>query len=133
MAAKVVTCVICSEPVSRRQSLSLQPLTGEQGRACRHHEELKQLMRKRASEEELMDALKRAEDAVLKIAAVHLVRLMSFLHDMPHSVCYHRFKWGGMDPGLIDAIKTEVDELGPLSMEELESSFGYMMALRERL
>ncbi len=87
MAAKEVVCGICGETVSKRQSLAFAD-----GRACRSHEEVIQMLEDKA-QGELDKKLMASADEMMKIITLtSFVRCTHSLHGIPLVVLYARIR-----------------------------------------
>lgn len=78
-----VTCSICNQEVSKRSTVSLQPLTGEAGRGCRTHPEVSG-----ALDEKKMEATLKFEAAEMKReeeirAAALCLRTLNIVFELP--------------------------------------------------
>jgi len=131
MPPKVYTCVICGQTVTRRKSLSLETLGGGEGRACRDHQQVADLVQ---TMEELKEAQhQRQEEELMMSEVIRKLRVMSaattlrILHStggLSPETFYARLRMVGYPNDMIKDIHNEVDHQGgPLmNQEELLSA-----------
>jgi len=78
MPVKEVTCIVCGNVVSKRKSLAF----GE-GRACREHEEVVQMIEGKAQEELDKKLMASADEMMRVITLTSFVRVTHSLHGVP--------------------------------------------------
>lgn len=134
MPAVMVRCVVCGQEVSKRSTLSLSELGGGNGRACRAHELVRDLVesKERKTEEERVWA--KGERAMRIVTGTALVRVLMTFHGVPPEVIYTRLKWNGYSSDVIEDIKKEVAEEGGPEMgpDEIEDTLAMAAVLKQR-
>lgn len=138
MGYKVFTCVICNKQVSRRKSFDLQGLNGKEGRACRDHPEVIEMVRKKLDEAEMLkrieEEMKKGERILRVIAASAYIRVTHTVHGVDPDIIYSNFRRSGMPDDMIEEVKAQVENSGgPLmSIDELLNSMAaFMSALKK--
>ncbi len=145
MGYKLFQCLICGKEVSRRKSVSLSELDGREGRACKHHPEVMEMIQKKADETEalirleadikarLEAAAKEGERILRVIAASAYIRMTHTIYGTNPEVIYSNFRRNGMPEEMIEEVKIQVEKSGgPLmSHEELLSSIIAYSSVRE--
>lgn len=124
MPVKTCQCALCGKTVSRRSTLSLENIGGGEGRACREHEEVINLL---SSKEKQQKWEKESREAIQILQAFSLaaaVRAMHTFQGIPPEVIYFRVKRNGMPVEVIDRAKKLVaDQGGPLmTTKEVEEA-----------
>lgn len=133
---KKVICVICGCEVSKRSTLSLVPV-GQDGRACRSHEEVRQMVnsieemrQKKKKDSEVQAKMEKVTNNLRVIQGAATVRALHTVHGVPAEVLYARMRLRGWPGELVAEIKKEVARQGgpKMSQEEVLTS---MMAYGE--
>lgn len=117
MPPKMVTCCICKHEVSKRKSLAW----GE-GRACREHKEVQDMVREKAMEQEQHTIMAEMNDAMRYMMAVSFVRVYHTMLGIPVSILMMRV------PKDIKAkVRKEVEKRGAIVSDDefLQSMFLY--------
>lgn len=130
MPPKTFTCVICNQEVSKRKSLAFSD-----GRACRDHEEVKEMVRM-AEEQAKMEKIDR--DINEKMAVIMLteqIRVFHTVKGMPIWLLLERaermLRNSDMDLKVLDQIKEALKERGEkISRDEMEQAMMSWMLLQ---
>lgn len=141
MPAKTYTCALCKETVSRRKSLSLEVLGAGDGRACRKHPEVVELVR--ALEEQRQVEWQRQEEQrsmnetfykLRVMSAASMCRSLHTVRGLDPETFYARLRLAGYPHNMINDIRDEVDRLGGPLMDEQETLTAVVgaMALRRK-
>lgn len=64
MGFKTYTCQICGEQVSKKKSLSLKELESRDGRACKHHDKVQELLEAEEKHQEELEYSKQADENI---------------------------------------------------------------------
>ncbi len=120
MPVPMTTCEICGNLVTKRSTLALGALCGREGRACRAHTEIVELLEGLKKEREFKRILTEAQRMIrVRMMAVAIRQLHSFL-GVPVAAILWRFRMAGVQEGLImEAMKT-VNADGGAKMSEEE-------------
>lgn len=113
MGFPIVKCVICGNEVSKRSTLALAPLDGREGRACRNHPELMDIIRKKIDEAELCRQLNEAVEKSFVAKAVELIKVYHMVYGGTPELIYFDLRRHGIFEHVIQAIKAEIEKSGP--------------------
>lgn len=108
----MVTCRICKQDVSRRSTLDLAALGAGEGRGCRTHEMVAQLVdacAAAAQEQRAIQTIKLAIDVMVMAAGI---RVMATVSGVPAEVFYSRIAAAGHTRAVVDEVRAEVERLG---------------------
>ena len=122
MLAKMVTCIVCGNEVSKRSTLLI-----EGGRACRDHEEVKAWQELR----QLQEDMAKVDEHLKVIALAAGVRMTHSLARTPVEELYWRIgsRWGR---GLARKVREAVDGQGGPLMTAAEVTVAVAEGLRMR-
>ena len=127
MPPKMVTCALCGQEVSKRKSLSLKALGLGEGRACREHPQVQELVQALEEKREIQwqeDETNRAMAETMRklrvMSCVSLIRVGYSIRGVDPETLYARFRLVGYPPDMIDEIRDEVDRQGGPQMSEDE-------------
>jgi len=127
-------CAICGQEVSRRKSLDLQELNGQEGRACRDHEEVQQLLELKAAREKEQRELTAANEAMFIMFAVAEIRVKNTLFGIPPEIHYFRFRQNKVPKHVIAKVQAKIEEMGAkMSPVEMAASLATGLSLRKRM
>ncbi|MBT4849683.1 hypothetical protein HON36_02435 [Candidatus Parcubacteria bacterium] len=136
MPPKMYNCTLCGNEVSRRQSLSLKSLGGGDGRACRDHDLVVQLLeqQRQASEKQFRRA---EEERVIRdvsrtmriMQGTALVRMMHSIHGTSPERIYAQMRFKGWPREDIEEVRQQVADQGGPQMSEDEIQEALFMAV----
>ncbi len=112
MPIQTVKCEMCGNEVTKRSTLSLESLGASGGRACRSHDEVRQLVEVFERKQQYADRTTKANASFAILARAALLRTMCTLHNLPPEAIYARFRYLGMSEHEISDVRKQVDELG---------------------
>lgn len=112
MGFPIVKCVICGKEVSKRKTLALAALDGRDGRACRDHPEVMEIIRKKIDETELRRQLNEAAEKSLVAKMVELVKVYHMIFGDGPELFYFDLRRHGISEDVIQAIKAEINKSG---------------------
>lgn len=119
MPAKMVNCVLCNELVSKRSTLSLKELGYGEGRACRTHKVVSDLVESKRVEEKETRQIERAERKIRIISHAAFVRAMHTIQGWPEEYIYGLIRAKGFSKDHIKQVREMVASLGgPLMRQE---------------
>lgn len=120
MPVKMVICTICQDEVTKRSTLSLKELGFGEGRACRKHEKVKQLVEALHENQQQAEDWQQLDWNMRIMFGAAFVRTTHTFIGMPLWIIYGRFEELGYPGDLIEAIKIRVAEEGGPKMSEEE-------------
>ena len=134
MPPKTYKCMICGEEVSKRKSLFMGSLNGGEGRACRKHQEVIDLLKNHQEEMEIKETIEKAGRIMRVISGAAFVRMCHTLYGVRPEFIYWRFRGAGYPEDLIQDIKTEVDRQGGSQMtnDEIQEAAVMAVVMREK-
>lgn len=134
MPIPMVKCVLCGAEVTKRSTLSLKPFGGGDDRACRDHEEVKQLVEAVQERREMDEQWRQIDWNMRVMSGAALVRVLHTFKGVPLALLYARFQKVGYPQKLINEIKDRVcEEGGPvMSQEEILTTVAMGVELHRR-
>lgn len=124
MPPKTITCCICGKEISKRKSLQFRD-----GRACRDHQEVIEVVEKNKKELEDIETIRKVNETMQVLALTCQVRLLihcggpaAFLLQRVESV---------FGSSVATKVRHEVKQRGPLTDEEIERSLLTYMHARQ--
>jgi len=134
MPPKMFTCAICGQEVSKRKSLDLHELNGQEGRACRDHEEVQNLVELKAAREKEQRKLTAANEAIFIMFAVAEIRVRNTLFGMPPEIFYFQFRKNKVPKHVIAKVQAKIEEMGAkMSPGEMAVSLATGLSMRKRM
>ncbi len=119
MPPKTCKCALCGQTVTKRSTLSLEELGGGDGRACREHEEVINLVTMHEQKQADDKLLRAAMNTLRAMSLAAIVRGMYTFEGVPPEFIYQRVKASGLPQEVIDkARKMVADQGGPLMTEK---------------
>lgn len=129
MPAPQVYCYICKQTVTKRSTLSF----GEAGRACRSHPEVQAFVAAEKVKAEDVKKWAKAERNFQIMMLVPAIRIMSAMHGLPVEIAFWNLRQNGYPDDLLAEVRAQVDELGPMSAEELGRAMFNAILIQQRL
>lgn len=120
MPPKMVQCAFCGDSVSKRQSLSLKELGAGDGRACRKHPEVQEMIAALQEKRAMDEAMDAANRTMRILSGVSMIRVMHSFQGVPLHFLYQRLRQVGYTEDMIDEVRTEVDRQGGAQMSDGE-------------
>ncbi len=120
MPIAMVRCTICGAEVTKKSTFSLKEIGGNEGRACRTHPEVQELVRQHTQHVAEERTMRKAEEAMQTLSGVAAVRVFHSFHGMPTEVVYGRLRAGGYSNAAIKRIEEEVAREGGPQMSNDE-------------
>ena len=138
MPPKMFTCALCGHEVSKRKSLAFSD-----GRACRDHEEVQEMIR-RAEEQAKIEKIdkekidKEMNENLMVFMYSEQIRVLHTINGLPLSFLYDRIRQfmerSNIDLKVLDLIKEEVEERGAkISVKEIQESMMSWMVMQRHL
>lgn len=129
MSPQTITCALCGLQINKRQSLSLETLGIGQGRACRGHPEIQELIVALQSKQKLRWELDKAQLKMRIMSAASMVRVLHTAIGLPTDRLYMKLEIAGLKPEEIQMVRREVDRLGGPLMGEDEALMATITAM----
>jgi len=122
MPQKTFTCVVCNNEVSKRKSLAFSD-----GRACRDHEEVQEMVRQVEEQAEMEKIDRNINEKMAVIMLTEQIRVFHTMKGIPVWFLLERaermIRNSGWDLKVLDQIKEELKERGEkISMDEMQQS-----------
>jgi hypothetical protein len=132
MPPPIVSCVLCGQSSTKRQTLSLKEIGLGEGRACRSHEEVVNAVEAARTAENDKRRWEEVDETLKFYTAVSGVRMMHAIHGTPTWLMYGNLKRAGYSQRLLDRIRNEVDKQGPVTAAEIDNAIFSWLALRQK-
>ncbi len=129
MPPQMITCVFCGTLVSKRQSLSLETLGVGQGRACRGHTQVTELVTALQLQREMQRSMDEVQLRLRVMSAVVMIRILHTFQGVPVDLLYHKMTRAGFKPAELRMIRDEVARSGGPLMSADETTVAAFMAI----
>ena len=152
MPPKYYTCEICGNLVSRRESLALENLNGQSGRACRHHSEVIDILQKQKQEkidqakvvrlcsgeqathcvvwpDELKNSFQEISRTMSVISTAEGMRMMHSIHKIPESELIAKLKKVAPDEQFVHEVLDHIEKAGGFLLSQKEIDNAIMMSI----
>lgn len=129
MPAQMVQCIVCRKVVSKRSTLSLRELGGGDGRACRIHQLVQDLVESQNQRRQEEKVAQEVDRAMKIMTGAALVRNLHTFSSVPPDFIYARLRSRGYSSDIIEGIKAEVDRQGGPVMSEDDVGKAAAMAM----